>query len=135
MKCSVCGEEAQSYSMADRKYEPCGHIDNSESAMRSAQVARNAINFINKIWNDIGKNRSKRTYTYWQIPKSWKGARYQFGYTPWKTRYNGKQGFFAVKYRETKKRIKLVKAVRFGKRKIARERSLQWFNAYYKEGN
>lgn len=132
MKCSVCGNEATSYSMTNRRYEPCGHIDNSEQALRSSKTASNAISFMNKIYSDlVGSTRSKRSYVYWRIPRQWKGTRYRFGYTPWKTQYNGKRGFFAVKYRETKDKLKLLKAVRFGKRKTAKARSLQWHTAYY----
>lgn len=99
---------------------------------RFRKATQQAINHLNQIWNEVcGETRHRNSYLHWRIPRNWKGTRYQFGYTPWKTKYNGKQGFFAVKYRETKNKIKLVKAVRFGKRKVAKQRSLQWFNAYY----
>jgi len=56
-----------------------------------------------------------------------------FGYTPWKTRDGGKVGYFALKYREFKNgKIKLVKSVRFGKRKTAKARATKWYNEYYR---
>jgi hypothetical protein len=136
MKCTICGKEASSYSMGTRRYEPCGCIDNSEQALKQSKATNEAISLMNKLYNDlVGSTRSRRSYTYWRIPRNWKGTRYQFGYTPWKTQYDGKKGFFAVKYRETKDRIKLVKTVRFGKRKTAREQSSQWHDAYYNKGS
>ena len=69
MKCSVCGQEAASYTVGERKYEPCGHIDNSDQALRQSKAAKDAINLLNKLWSEMTGSRStKHTYNWWQIP-------------------------------------------------------------------
>jgi hypothetical protein len=81
----------------------------------------------------IGPSTTRHDYLYWQEPEDWAGTKYRFAYTPWKT-YDpetGKRGFFALKYRITKKRLKLVKKVRFGRRKIAKQRSREWYEKHY----
>jgi len=93
-----------------------------------------AIDIINKMAADLGlyPSRRRNSFIHYRIPKDWKGTRYAFGYTPWKTKHGDKEGFFAVKYRILKKgNWKLVKTVRFGKRKTARKRSQQWHHNYY----
>lgn len=94
-----------------------------------------AIDLINRIAADLGLFGGRRSsLIWWRFPKDWKGTRYAFGYTPWRTRDDktGKEGFFALKYRVRKDgSMRLVKAVRFGRRKVARERSLKWHRQYY----
>jgi len=80
----------------------------------------------------LSPSRQRRSFLWWKIPKDWQGTKYAFGYTPWRTSFNGKKGFFACKYRVLKNgNMKLVKAVRFGRRKVANERSLEWHRKYY----
>ena len=98
------------------------------------------IDALNKILGDMGYNgnsakQNRHSYIYWHIPKGWKGTKYQIGYTPWQINCRGKHGFFAVKYRVTKKGGKLAKAVRFGKRKTAKHRAWQWYKQYYEKGS
>lgn len=94
-----------------------------------------AIDILNQIAAEMGLFGSPRSkLIYWRVPKKWKRTKYAFGYTPWKTKdYDtGKEGFFALKYRILKNgRWKLVKSVRFGRRKVARERSWKWHREYY----
>jgi len=97
-----------------------------------------AIDFINRMAAQLGlfPSRRRKSFIWWRIPKKWKGTRYAFGYSPWRTRDDetGKQGFYALKYRVLKNgNMKLVKKVRFGRRKVARERSWQWHSNYYGE--
>lgn len=98
---------------------------------------QNTIDILNKICRDYGlfPKRRKSPFIYWRIPKSWKGTRYAFAYTPHRTRdHTGKEGFFALKYRILKNgQFKLIKKVRFGRRKIASQRSLKWYKEYYGE--
>ncbi len=79
--------------------------------------------------------RRKNRMLYFPPPKDWKGTIYQFGYTPWRTGDpgTGKAGFWALKYKfiKTKNEFKLVKSVRFAKRKVATARAEKWFNDYY----
>ena len=95
---------------------------------------QSAIDILNKMARDYGlvPTRQKRSFSWWRIPKDWKGTKYAFGYTPWYTTHADKKGFFACKYRVLKNgNKKLVKAVRFGKRKVAKKRSLLWYQKYY----
>lgn len=96
-----------------------------------------AIDLLNEIARDLGVSggRRKHSMNLWTPPHDWKGReKYCFGYTPWKTRdaETGKTGFFALKYRVFKNgRMQLVKSVRFGRRKKAKQRALEWYNKYY----
>ena len=94
-----------------------------------------AIDLLNQMAADLGLyGRTKHKMILWRIPRGWQGTKYYFGYTPWRTRdpETGQEGFFALKYRVFKNgRWKLVKSVRFGRRKVARERSLLWHRKYY----
>jgi hypothetical protein len=93
-----------------------------------------AIDILNKMARDMGlfPKRRRSSFIWWRIPKDWNRTKYAFGYTPWRTRLDGKEGFFACKYRVLKNgSMKLVKAVRFGRRKVAKNRSLQWHQKYY----
>ena len=95
-----------------------------------------AIDLINRMAADLGlfPARTRTSLIWWRVPKGWDGTRYAFGYTPWKTRDDetGERGFFAVKYRILKNgSMKLVKKVRFGRRKIAKARSVLWYRKYY----
>ena len=85
----------------------------------------------------VPQGRNKSSFLYYDPPKDWTGTTYIFAYTPWKTIHKGIEGFWTLKYRILKDgRWKLVKKVRFGKRKIANKRALKWWNNYYhKEGN
>lgn len=95
---------------------------------------QNVIDQLNKIWAEIIGPSRKHSMSLWSIPRRWKGTRYLFGYTPWKTKDNGKVGYFALKYREFKNgKTKLVKSVRFGKRKTAKARAAKWYNEYYRQ--
>lgn len=96
-----------------------------------------AIDLLNKLAADLGLfgGRRKHKMNLWSPPHGWKGkVAYYFGYTPWKTEdpETGKVGFFALKYRRLKNgTFKLVKSVRFGRRKIAKARAIKWYNQYY----
>jgi len=106
---------------------------------------RNPVDIINRILADHGifAPRRKHSYLIWREqgrdPKDQKAtdqkrARYLFAYTPHKTRDDdtGKIGFLALKIRVLKSgKRKIVKKVRFGRRKIARARSLKWYDEYY----
>lgn len=97
-----------------------------------------ALEEINKIAAEMlgqTSGRHKRSFLYHRIPKNWLGTKYVFGYTPWRTKHDGKEGFFALKYRMIKGGdvLKLIKAVRFSKRKVARKRSSDWHKAYYRD--
>lgn len=93
------------------------------------------IDILNQIAADLGlfPERTKHKMNLWRIPKGWMGTRYYFGYTPWRTTAEtGEVGFFALKYRIRKNgSMKLVKKVRFGRRRVARQRSLLWYRKYY----
>ena len=98
------------------------------------KTAQNVIDVLNRIAADAGliPKRQRSSFLWWPIPRTWKGTKYAFGYTPWRTTFDGKKGFFACKYRMLKNgNMKLVKAVRFGRRKVANERSYQWYLDYY----
>ncbi len=102
--------------------------------MRNEQAA---IDLINKLYADLvgSPRRNKSSFLYYEPPKDWDKTVYIFGYTPWKTTdpEMGKTGFFALKYRQLKSgTLKLVKSVRFGRRKIADKRSHQWHEKYYR---
>jgi len=94
------------------------------------------IDDLNKIVASLGLlGQSRRnSLVYWNPPRGWTGTAYLFGYTPWRTTdpKTGRRGFFAVKYRRLRDgNCKLVKSVRFGKRKTAKARSAEWYNGLY----
>lgn len=97
-----------------------------------------ALDLINRLAADLGVfgGRNKSDYLYYEPPKDWDGTIYYFAYTPWKTKdpETGKIGFWALKYRllKTNGQWKLVKKTRFGRRKIASSRALQWHQKYYR---
>lgn len=103
-----------------------------------SKTKRDAIDFINRMAAEhgiFGRSRG-HSWLYWSPPRKWAGIKYYFGWTPHRTKHEGKVGFFAVKYRLLKNgNMKLKKSVRFGKRKVAKARSLQWHNNYYGENN
>jgi hypothetical protein len=93
-----------------------------------------ALNLINKFYADLYSGRKKNDFIYFNPPKNWEGTLYYFAYTPWKTKdpETGKEGFFTLKYRVLKSgTLKLVKKVRFGRRKIASKRAWKWHEKYY----
>jgi len=102
-----------------------------------------ALDLINKMAADLGifgSGRNKSSLLYYEPPKDWPGTIYIFGYTPWKATdpETGKEGFFALKYRRLKSgklkgAEKLVKSVRFGRRKIASAQALKWHQKYYRQ--
>ena len=79
--------------------------------------------------------RHATSHFYYSPPKDWAGTLYRFAYTPWKTLDpdTDKIGFWTLKYKylKTKKRWKLVKKVRFGRRKIAMKRAKEWYEKHY----
>lgn len=99
-------------------------------------MSREAIDLLNKIAADLGLSpRHKTSFIHWRIPKDWQGTKYAFGYTPWKTEDEGQVGYFALKYRVRKDgSMRLIKKVRFGRRKVAKARSLTWHRQYYEKG-
>ena len=87
------------------------------------------------IFGGSGSSRNRSDFLYWEPPKDWAKTIYIFAYTPWRTKDpdTGKTGFFALKYRKLKNgSLKLVKSVRFGRRKIATKRAHQWHAKYYR---
>lgn len=97
---------------------------------------RKAIDLLNQIAADLGLSggRTKHTYNFFSVPRGWKGTRYLFGYTPWKTKdpKTGKTGYFTVKFRLRKDGGgRCVKKRRFGKRKVAKAYAIKWYNDYY----
>ena len=98
--------------------------------------AEEAINVLNELAAEMmGRSRRRKSFVWWNSPRGWQKTKYAFGYTPWKTKDDetGKTGFFALKYRILKNGMfKLVKSVRFGKRKTAKKRALQWYNKFYR---
>lgn len=105
--------------------------------MSEIRGSQSVIDILNKMFADLTKDsrgRQKSSLIYWNAPKGWKGTVYIFAYTPWKTvdPETNKRGYFALKYRVLKNgNSKLVKSVRFGKRKVARARAEKWYNEYY----
>lgn len=98
-----------------------------------------ALELINRMAADLGvfPRRNKSSFLYYEPPKDWDKTIYYFGYTPWRTTdpETGKTGFFSLKYRLLKSgALKLVKSVRFGRRKIADKRAHQWHEKYYRGG-
>lgn len=96
-----------------------------------------AVDMLNQIFTDLlgPPGRNKSSFLYYEPPKDWERTVYVFGYTPWRTvdPETGKKGFFALKYRRLKSgALKLVKSVRFGRRKIADKRAHQWHEKYYR---
>ena len=82
-----------------------------------------------------GSGRNRSSFIYYEPPKDWTKTVYVFGYTPWRTTdpETGKTGFFTLKYRRLKSgALKLVKSVRFGRRKIAAARAQKWHADYYR---
>ena len=103
----------------------------------SSDLDQKTIDLLNRICRDIGlfpPQKRRTAYFYWRVPKDWKGTKFLFGYTPHKVRHEGKLGFFTLKLRVLKNgQIKISKAVRFAKRKIATQRSIEWFKKHYGE--
>lgn len=97
-----------------------------------------ALDLINQMATDLGifSGRRKSEFLYYEPPKDWDGTLYYFAYTPWKTvdPETGKKGYWALKYRflKTTGNWKLVKKIRFGRRKIASARALKWHGDYYR---
>ena len=95
-----------------------------------------ALRILNLYAHDVlGPQRTRNSFIYFDPPKTWAGTVYLFGYTPWKTKdpHTGKTGFWALKYRQLKSgKCKLVKKVRFGRRKIATARAEKWHDAHYR---
>lgn len=96
-----------------------------------------ALDLINQMAANlgIGPTRNRSPFLYYEPPKDWGRTVYLFAYTPWRTTdpETGKTGFFALKYRKLKNgSLKLVKSVRFGRRKIADKRCHQWHEKYYR---
>jgi len=79
--------------------------------------------------------RHATSHFYYSPPEDWEGTRYRFAYTPWKTLdpETRKMGYWTLKYKylKTTKQWKLVKKIRFGRRKIARKRCLEWYEKHY----
>lgn len=104
----------------------------NESTVESAEDILNRLFAQAYARREPQSNRS--SLIYYTPPKTWAGTVYLFGYTPWRTRdpETGKTGFWALKYRVLKSgQQKLVKKVRFGRRKIAAKRSLKWYTDFY----
>jgi hypothetical protein len=80
-----------------------------------------------------GWGRRKKSLIHWRIPDGWIGKKPIFGYTPWRTMDGDAKGFFALHYTPTKDGWKLIKKVRFAKRKVAKERSWKWHEDFYKD--
>ena len=100
-------------------------------------MSQKAVDLINKLFADFGgfPSRNKSSFLFYDPPKDWDKTIYYFGYTPWKTLdpETGKEGFWTLKYRLLKSgAMKLVKKVRFGRRKIADKRAHQWHEKYYR---
>jgi len=101
-----------------------------------------ALDLINQMAADagirfgsFGQTRNRSSFLYYEPPKGWTKTIYYFGYTPWRTTDpdTGKSGFFTLKYRLLKSgAMKLVKSVRFSRRKIADKRAYQWHKKYYR---
>jgi len=102
-------------------------------------VSQDVIDRLNQFANEVlglYPTRTRNRLVYWNPPRNWRGTVYLFGYTPWRTvdPESGVEGYFAVKYRRLKDgRCRLVKKVRFGRRKVAKARSLTWYRQYYGE--
>jgi len=76
--------------------------------------------------------KQKSRYIYWFTPKGWTGTVYRFGYTPWKQTIHDVKAYWALKYRIYKDGSrKLVKAVKFAKRRVAKARAYKWYVEYY----
>lgn len=104
----------------------------------SAPGMDRALDVINQLASDLGIFSGKRRsdWLYYEPPKDWDKTIYYFAYTPWRTvdPETGIEGFWALKYRLLKstKKLKLVKRVRFARRKIASARALKWHSDYYR---
>ncbi len=104
------------------------------SEARKQRNLQGAKELINQLFSDmVPQGRTKNSYLYYDPPKDWKGTVYIFAYTPWRTKHDGVEGFWTLKYRVYKDgHWKLVKKIRFGRRKIADKRAKKWWDAYYK---
>lgn len=98
-------------------------------------TAEDILSHIFSITRPRKPSRRRTSHFYYSPPDDWKGTLYRFAYTPWKTRdpETKKIGFWTLKYKYLKgtKQWKLVKAVRFGRRKISKKRALEWYEKYY----
>jgi hypothetical protein len=86
------------------------------------------------IFSLLKPKRRKNKINWWSPPKGWTRTVYIFAWTPWKTRdpETKTTGFYTLKYRVYKDgRWKLVKKLRFARRKIAKKRASQWYDKYY----
>jgi len=99
-------------------------------------MSKNTIEEITELLNNYLKEHPEDQLTQtirtrkWRIPKNWKKTKYIFVWTTQRD-HNGK--FHALKYRILRDgSYKLSKSVAFGRRKIAKARSKEWFDKYYK---
>lgn len=103
--------------------------------MTHTQTAEDILNHIFSITAPRRPSRRKTSHFYYSPPKDWPGTPYRFAYTPWQTKdpETGKIGYWTIKYRYLKKtrQWKIVKKVRFGRRKIAKKRALEWYESHY----
>ncbi len=103
--------------------------------MTHIQTAEDILNHVFSITRHRKPSRKRTHHFYYGPPKDWAGTAYRFAYTPWETRdpETGKTGYWTLKYRYLKsaKRWKLVKKTRFGRRKIAKKRALEWYEKHY----
>ena len=103
---------------------------------RSYPTAEDILNHIFSVTRrPTRRTRQVTSHFYYDSPKDWEGTLYRFAYTPWKTKDpdTGKIGFWTLKYKylKTTKQWKLTKKVRFGRRKIAHKRALEWYEKHY----
>jgi len=104
--------------------------------MMTQQRSPSAEDILNHIFSITQKQTRRKTrHFYYSPPEDWPGTLYRFAYTPWRTRdpETRKTGFWTLKYRYLKKakRWKIVKKIRFGRRKIAHKRALEWYEKHY----
>jgi len=103
--------------------------------MTHNQTAEDILNHIFSITRPRKQSRKRTHHFYYSPPKDWAGTLYRFAYTPWKIKdpETGKIGYWTLKYKYLKgtKQWKLVKKIRFGKRKIAKKRALAWYAKHY----
>jgi len=104
--------------------------------MMTQQRNPSAEDILNHIFSITYRpTRRKTGHFYFPPPKDWDRTIYRFGYTPWTTvdPETRKTGYWTLKYRylKKKKKWKLVKKIRFGRRKIAHKRAREWYEKYY----
>ena len=107
------------------------------TADRSYPTAEDILNHIFAVTQPRVKTgrRHATSHFYYDPPKDWAGTLYRFAYTPWQTLdpETGKTGYWTLKYKylKTTRQWKLVKKIRFGRRKIAKKRALEWYEKHY----